>query len=127
MKPRDIFKDIFSLAVRLLGLVFLYLGLSAVTPLLDFGAIETAGRSDIITAILPIAFNLAVAWWLLGGRLLIRRAYPETSRNFLHSGAQGEGTAPATKSGQSQGTTDMDVADKKLAPLVGRSKDERAA
>jgi len=127
MKPRDIFKDIFSLAVRLLGLVFLYLGLSAVTPLLDFGAIETAGKSDIITAILPIVFNLLVAWWLLGGGLLIRRAYPETSRISAHSPAQGEGTAPAAKSGQSQGTTDMDVADKKLASLVGRSKDDRVA
>ena len=67
MKSRDLFKDIFTLAVRLLGLVFLYLGLSAVTPLLDFSAIETAAKSDLITAILPIVFNLAVAWWLLGG------------------------------------------------------------
>ena len=43
MKSRDIFKDIFGLAVRLLGLLFLYFGLSAVPPLLDLGAIETAG------------------------------------------------------------------------------------
>jgi hypothetical protein len=127
MKPRDIFKDIFGLAVRLLGLVFLYLGLSAVTPLLDFSAIETAVKSDIITAILPIVFNLAVAWWLLGGGLLIRRAYPEASRIAPHSLAQGEGTAPAAKSGQSQGTMDMDVADKKLASLVGKTKDDLTA
>ena len=76
MKSSDLFKDIFGLAVRLLGLVFLYLGLRAVTPMLDLGAIETAGKSDLITAILPIFFNLAVAWWLLGGGSLIRRAYP---------------------------------------------------
>jgi hypothetical protein len=127
MKPRDIFKDIFGLAVRLLGLVFLYLGLSAVTPLLDFSAIETAVKSDIITAILPIVFNLAIAWWLLGGGWLIRRAYPEASRIAPHSFAPGEGTAPAAKSGQSQGTTDMDVADKKLASLVGKTKDDLTA
>ena len=70
MKPRDIF----GLAVRLLGLFFLYLGLRAVTPMLDLGAIGTASKSDIINAILPIVFNLAVAWWLLGGGLLMRRA-----------------------------------------------------
>ena len=90
MKSRDLFKDIFTLAVRLLGLVFLYLGLSAVTPLLDFGAIETADKSDLITAILPIVFNLAVAWWLLGGGLLIRRAYPETPGISSASPAQRE-------------------------------------
>ena len=127
MKPGDIFKDIFGLAVRLLGLVFLYFGLSAVPPLLDLGAIETAAKSDIITAVVPIVFNLVVAWWLIGSGFLIRRAYPEASRITPHSHAQGEETAPATKSGQSQETTDTDVADKKLAALVGKPKDDHAA
>lgn len=127
MKPRDIFKDIFGLAVRLLGLVFLYFGLSAVPPLLDFGAIETAGKSDILNAILPVVFNLAVAWWLLGGGLLVRRAYPEASRISPHSQAQGEGTAPATKPVQSEGVMDMETAEKKLASLVGKPKDGQAA
>jgi hypothetical protein len=130
MKSRDLFRDIFVLAVRLLGLVFLYFGLSAVPPILDFGAIETAEKGDIINVILPMVFNLAVAWWLLGGGLLIRRAYPEASRIFPHSHAPGEGSAPATKPAQSQETTDMDAAvdaaDKKLAPLVGKPKNDRA-
>ena len=130
MKPRDIFKDIFGLAVRLLGLVFLYLGLSAVAPLLallDFSAIQTANAGDIITAILPIVFNLVVAWWLLGGRLLIRRAYPETSRISPYSPAPKEGASSTTKPAQSQGMPDMEIADKKLAALVEKPKDDRAA
>ena len=123
MKPRDIF----GLAVRLLGLFFLYLGLRAVPPILDLGAIETADKSEIINAILPVVFNLVVAWWLIGGGLLIRRAYPEASRISPHSHAQGEGTAPAIKPIQSQGTTDMDRAEKRLASLVEKPKDNHAA
>lgn len=123
MKSRDIFKDIFSLAVRLLGLVFLYFGLNAVLPILDLGAIETAGKSDILNAILPVVFNLAVAWWLIGGGLLVRRAYPESSRISPGLDAQEAAAAPMTKPTQSQGMADMDRAEKRLAPLVERPKD----
>jgi len=126
MKSRDIFKDIFGLAVRLLGLVFLYFGLSAVPPLLDLGAIETAGKGDILNAILPIVFNFAVAWWLIGGGLLVRRAYPEASRIVPHSDPQEEGGALATKPIQSPGMTDMDATDKKLASLVEKPKGSHA-
>ena len=122
MKPRDIF----GLAVRLLGLFFLYLGLRAVLPLLDLEAIENAGKSDIINAILPIVFNLLVAWWLLGGGLLMRRAYPDGSRIQDHSQPQAERTTPAANSAQSQELTDMDRAEKRLASLVEKPKDDRA-
>jgi len=127
MKSRDLFKDIFSLAVRLLGLVFLYFGLSAVPPMLDLGAIETAGKSDILNAILPIVFNLVVAWWLMGGGLLTRRAYPEASRSSPDSHAQREAAALATKPAPSQGMTDADATDKRLAPLVEKPKGGHAA
>jgi hypothetical protein len=122
MKPRDIF----GLAVRLLGLFFLYLGLRAMTPLLDLGAIETAGKSDIINAILPIVFNLAVAWWLLGGGLLMRRAYPEAPRSLNHSPPQ---TKPATAtSGPTPAPelTNMDRAEKRLVSLVEKPKNDHA-
>ncbi len=119
MKPRDIF----GLAVRLLGLLFLYLGLRAITPLLDLGAIETAGKSDIINAILPIVFNFAVAWWLLGGGLLLRRAYPETPRILSHARPQPEQEVPASKPAQAEELTDLDRAEQKLAPLVDRPKE----
>lgn len=123
MKSEDIFKGIFGLATRLLGLLFLYFGLSAVTPLLDLGAIETANAGDIITAILPIIFNLAVGWWLIGGGVLIRRAYPEVSRFFPHSQARAE----AAPTARSEARTDMDAADKKLAALVTKPQDGRPA
>lgn len=122
MKSRDLFKDIFSLAVRLLGLVFLYLGLSAVPPLLDFGAVETAAKSDIISVILPIAFNLAVAWWLLGGTWLIRRAYPDAPNVSIHSPTPKEETAPVNASTPSQRANDRESADRKLAALVEKPK-----
>ena len=127
MKSRELFKDIFTLAVRLLGLVFLYLGLSAVTPLLDFGALETAAKSDLITAILPIVFNLVVAWWLLGGGMLIRRAYPTTAASSSAALAQSEEAMPATTAAAPGRTMDLEAADKKLAALVEKSKDHRPA
>jgi hypothetical protein len=122
-----LFRDIFGLAVRLLGLVFLYLGLSAVPPLLDFGALQTANSGDIITAILPIAFNLAVAWWLLDGRCLIRRAYPEPTNVATHSAEQREEAAAAAASIPSPKAADRDDADRKLAALVEKPKNDRAA
>jgi hypothetical protein len=123
MKPRDIF----GLAVRLLGLFFLYLGLKAVPPMLDLGAIENAGQNDIINAVLPIVFNLLVAWWLLGGGLLTRRAYPEAPKIPDHSPVRSERGAPAANSMQSPALTDLDRAEKKLASLVEKPKDGRAA
>jgi hypothetical protein len=124
MKPGDIFKGIFGLAVRLLGLVFLYYGLSAVPPLLDLGALETAAKSDIIAAILPIVFNLAVAWWLIGGGMLIRRAYSETASMSVHFPAHG--ATPITQTVQPQEKTGLEAADQKLAPLVEAPKSDRA-
>lgn len=123
MKSGEIFKGIFGLAVRLLGLIFIYFALSAVPPLLDVGAIETAAKSDIITAVLPILFNLAVGWWLIGGGMLIRRAYPEATRISSYPQAQGNRTIPPA---QSEGKTDMETADKKLASLVEKPKENNA-
>jgi hypothetical protein len=123
MKPRDIF----GLAVRLLGLYFLYLGLRAASLMLDFGAIETASKSDSLNAILPITFNLLVAWWLLGGGLLIRRAYPEAPRIPDHFRPQAERGMPAANSTQSQELTDVGGIEQRLAALVEKPKDGRAA
>ena len=119
MKPRDIF----GLAVRLLGVFFLYLGLRGVPPLLDLGVIETAGKNDIINAILPIAFHLLVAWWLLGGGALVRRAYPETLKDLDRPASQAGRESPTVHSLRPQELTDMDKAEKKLAGLVEKPKD----
>ncbi len=76
MKPRDLF----LLAVRLLGLVFLYHGLTAL-PTTIFGAFASlVGRSFLgflgmsFMAFWPLLF----AWWLIrGAPLVMRLAYPE--------------------------------------------------
>ena len=122
MKPRDIF----GLAVRLLGLFFLYLGLRAVTPMLDLGAIGTASKSDIINAILPIVFNLAVAWWLLGGGLLMRRAYPEAPKSLNLATPPTKPMMPTSGLTPSPELTNMDRAEKRLGSLVEKPKAGRA-
>jgi len=122
MKPRDIF----GLAIRLMGLFFLYLGLKAVTPMLDLGAVESASKGDIVNAVLPIVFNLAVAWWLLGGGLLMRRAYPEAPKTSDHSPSQAEPATASPNPTRAQELTDMDRAEKKLASLVEKPKDGSA-
>lgn len=121
MKP----KELFGLAVRLLGLVFLYLGLKAATPLLDLETFEgpDSNGGDIVNGILPVVFNLAIAWWLLGGGLLVRRAYPESRKNREPGPSRTEAaaTAPATESAPVD-LPDMDRAEKKLAALVEKPK-----
>jgi hypothetical protein len=121
MKP----KDIFGLTVRLLGLFFLYLGLRAVTPLLDLGAIETASKNDIINAILPIAFNLLVAWWLLGGGVLVRRAYPEAPNILDRFSSQTKPMTSKPESVPSPELPNMDRAEKQLESLVEKPKNDR--
>lgn len=119
MKPRDIF----GLAVRLLGLWFLYLGLKAVLPLLDLEAIETASRDDIINAILPVVFNLVVAGWLLSGWLLVRWAYPEATK----ISAAAKPVTPTPESARSPELTDAERTEKRLAALVEKPKGDYAA
>lgn len=122
MKPGEIFKGIFGLAVRLLGLVFLYFGLSAVPALLDLGAIETAARTDIVSAALPIAFNLVVAWWLIGGGFLIRRAYPDAPAFSGYSPGDRKSAAAARSAGAEQEKPDLDLANEKLQSLVEKPR-----
>jgi len=72
MKP----KDIFSLAIRLVGLFFVYLAARNVP------VIWNSSGTAFFSTILVVAFFLAVAWWLLGGApLLMQRAYPEETKD----------------------------------------------
>jgi hypothetical protein len=120
MKP----KDIFGLAVRLLGLYFLYLGLNALAQMLGSDVIESPEKMDVVYALLPVVFELIVGWWLLGGGLLVRRAYPETARHSENFAPQpnrptaSPGPSPVAES------AGMDGAEKKLAALVERPKDK---
>jgi hypothetical protein len=126
MKP----KDIFGLAVRLLGLLFLYFGLRAVIPMLDLELIENPDKNDIINGLMPIVFNLAVAWWLLGGGLA-RRAYPESkiSESRISEPAQSRLESAATRTTQAPSSelSGMERAEQKLAALVEKPGDRRAS
>ena len=72
MKP----KDLFSLAVRVLGLVFLYHGLSVLPTLLTTALSRSIG--SLFIAFVMVGWPLLVAYWLLrGAPLLMRIAYPD--------------------------------------------------
>jgi hypothetical protein len=81
-------KDIFGLAVRILGLVILYhllLALPAIVPVFS-------GRIDsIFFALVALAAALAVIWWLIGGApLLTNRAYPEQCSDKAKQGEEAD-------------------------------------
>jgi hypothetical protein len=126
MKSKELCRDIFGLAVRLLGLYFLYLVLRAVSPWLDLEVIENASRNDIINAILPMAFHLAIAWWLLRGDWLLRRAYPDGPKVPVRSSPPPEQETSGTQSVPGKGLTEMDRAEQKLASLVETPKGPHA-
>lgn len=64
-------REIFALAVRLLGLFFLYLGLKSAC------GIRTVHAGALLGTILALVCFLAVGWWLIGGApLIMNRAYP---------------------------------------------------
>ena len=125
MNSKDIFKDSFSLAVRLLGLYLFYVGLKDLdTPvLLDVTIIKAEKLSDIVTAVLPVMFNLAVAWWLLGSKFLTKRAYPETPRTLDRLKSPSEHGMPVSKPRLPQRLPDIVAAEEKLAVLVRNPKD----
>jgi hypothetical protein len=79
-------KDIFLLAVRLLGLVFLYHGLMALPAVMQL-FFQRNFVSSLI-GILLVLWPLAVAWWLIGGApQLMRLAYPENNKDGGATGA----------------------------------------
>jgi hypothetical protein len=61
-------KDIFQLAVRLLGLLFLYHGVQSL-PMVMNGP---------MMVLVYLALQFGMAWWLIGGaKLLVQHAYPD--------------------------------------------------
>lgn len=79
-------KDIFTLAVRILGLVVVYHVLMTV-PILFHGPFELW---------LDVAFYVAAAWWLLTNRWLIRLAYPDEQPEEKKNPDLAAGLAPKT-------------------------------
>jgi hypothetical protein len=69
-------KEIFGLAVRLLGLFFIYLAARELPVLFTQPADKT-----VVQILLTAAFFAGVGWWLIGGApLLLKRAYPEANK-----------------------------------------------
>jgi hypothetical protein len=70
-------KSIFSVAVRLLGLVFLFRGLSNLPDILT---IFSAGSVwNFINAAVALTWPFIVAYWLIrGAPLVVHTAYPDS-------------------------------------------------
>lgn len=79
-------RDLFQLSVRIVGLVFLYVGLRAIPPALtlllhgsslsELHTSEPSAFSRIISALVMVGWPMLLAWWLIGGApLLMRIAY----------------------------------------------------
>ncbi len=117
-------KDIFGLAVRLLGLFLLYLGLKALTQMLDLDIIENPDKTDLFNDLMPAVFNLVIAGWLIHGKLLIRWAYPETTKAALAPAPKQPAAPPELV--PPSASTRMDQAEARLAALVEKPKNNRA-
>jgi len=71
-------KSVFGLAVRVLGLVFLFRGLSALPELLSI--FSTGSFRGSLGIVIMIAWPFVLASWLVrGAPLLVRIAYPDSA------------------------------------------------
>ena len=71
-------KTVFVLAVRILGLVFLFRGLLALPEILSI--FSTGSFRSSLSIIIMIAWPLALAFWLIrGAPLLVSIAYSDSA------------------------------------------------
>jgi hypothetical protein len=82
MRAREIAREIFGLVIRLLGVVFLYRAVEAVPALWNWLSIGFRHNwANIFYSLFIIAWQAAVAWWLLkGAPPIMEWAYPEEKR-----------------------------------------------
>jgi hypothetical protein len=70
-------KSIFSLAVRILGLAFLYRGLEGLPAILSL--FPAGSFWNFVNNVVAIAWPFVVAYWLVqGAPLVVRTAYPNS-------------------------------------------------
>jgi len=124
MKDTNLYKEIFRLAVRLTGLFFLCIGLKdlVVQTFMELAQARGTPLINIVSNFLPVAFTLTVAFWLLRGNWLIRVAYPEAGKirqPVLPAVQQAE---PETPTVATPKLSDMEIAEQKLAALVGKKE-----
>src|SRR3974390_930770 len=103
MKP----KDVFSVAVRIIGLAFMYQGLVAVPVVLDRFCpifppppLRYLNFRSVIPGLFSIAWPLAIAWWMVrGAPWLMRLAYGDEEPNGNPRGQTArQETSPLTPS-----------------------------
>lgn len=78
-------KEIFAVAVRIIGLAFLYQALAAVPtalttfcPIFPPPPLRYLNYRSLLPSFFFIAWNLAVAWWMIrGAPRLMRLAFPD--------------------------------------------------
>ncbi len=129
MKPKNIFREIFQLAVRLVGLFFLCLGLKDLFVQIFMALTQLRGASmvNIVSTFLPVGFTLAMAVWLLRTRWLIHLAYPEAGRTVEPVQPPAGREEPEPKPALPQKLSDVEVAEKKLAALVVKPPENKTA
>lgn len=72
-------KDLFNLAIRILGLVFLYQGLSSLPTVII--ATLSNGSGNFLMFMLMVVWQMLLAYWLLrGAPFIMNIAYPESTR-----------------------------------------------
>ena len=120
MKDTNLYKEIFRLAVRLTGLFFLCIGLKDLVVQTFMLLAQARGTPliNIVSNFLPVAFTLAVAFWLLRGNGLIRMAYPGTKQARIFNGQVASSTEPDSTATATEKLSEMEVAERKLADLV---------
>ena len=120
MKDTNLYKEIFRLAVRLTGLFFLCIGLKDLVVQTFMVLAQARGTPliNIVSNFLPVAFTLAVAFWLLRGNGLIRMAYPGTKQARIFNGQVASSTEPDSTATATEKLSEMEFAERKLADLV---------
>ena len=128
MKESKIYQEIFRLAVRLTGLFFLCIGLKdlVVQTFLVLAQARGTPMINIVTNLLPVAFTLTVAFGLLRGNWFVRMAYPETEKIHKQVLPVTHPPEPLATTATIAKLTEMEIAEQKLAALVGK-KDVHAA
>ena len=122
MKETNLYQEIFRLAVRLTGLFFLCIGLKDLVVQTFMVLVQLRGTplSNILSNFLPVVFTLTVAFWLLRGNWLIRMAYPEAGTIRQPMSPIIPSTKPAAAGITTQQLSEMEIAEQKLAALVGK-------
>jgi len=124
MKDINLYKEIFRLAVRLTGLFFLCIGLKDLVVQTFMVLAQARGTPliNILSNFLPVAFTLTVAFWLLRGNWLIRMAYPEAGKICQPVLPVVQSTEPAATTAATPKLSEMEMAEQKLAALVGKKE-----